>query len=180
MIQQRGSTCKKIERQVSKHDVEPSTVREVCMSRRSHLKSMLGAIVAASVAPRLFEPAGAAEPSGLRETVPATLAEALNSGTSDSAAAFVLRHPDAATTATTADKAALLRLLAKDQRECATARPAREQAALTLLQPSAAKLDELAALVRGFGGAQRVQAVLPAIQSKELNKLLTQALGAAR
>ena len=147
------------------------------MLRRSCLKSVLGTIVAASVAPRLLEPAGAAQPSSIRNTVPATLAEALKSGTSDAAVAFIGQHADAAIAATIADKSALLRLVAKDQRECATARSGREQAVLTLLQPSAASPTDLAVIVRGFGGAQRVQVVLPAIESKDLKAILGKAVG---
>ena len=149
------------------------------MLRRSYLKSVLGTIVATSVVPGLFEPVRAAQPSGIRDGVPATLADALESGSSHSAAAFVLQHSDVAGAATLADKSALLRLVAKDQRECATARTDREHAALTLLQPSATNPADLAAIVRGFGGAQRVQAVLPGIQSKDLKAILTKALGVA-
>ena len=150
------------------------------MLRRSCLKSVLGSIVAVTVLPGLLEPAAAAQPSGIRNAVPATLAEALASGTSNSAVAFVQQHTEAATAATIADRSSLLRLVAKDQRECATARPDREQAALTLLQPSVANPTELAAIVRGFGGAQRVEAVLPGIQSKDLKAILTKALATVR
>jgi hypothetical protein len=149
------------------------------MLRRSYLKSVLGTIVAASVAPRLLEPVSAAQPSGLRDTVPATLPEALNSGTSDAAVAFILQHTRVAAASTSADKAALLRLVASDQSGCAKFRPQREHAALMLLQPVAGSAADLTAIARGFGGAARVRALLPGIQSKELKTILVQTLDIA-
>jgi hypothetical protein len=150
------------------------------MLRRSYLKSVLGAIVTTTLAPRLFESANAAQPPGARPAVPATVTEALKSGSSSAAAAFALEHGDAAAAATIADKSALLRLVAKDQAECAAARTDREKAALRLLEPSAGNAADLAAIIRGFGGPQRVQAIVPNIQSKELKAILTQALAATR
>lgn len=154
------------------------------MLRRSYLKSVLGTIVVASTARHgLFEPAPAAQPVGAAGVakVPATVAEALNSGSSDSTVAFIIQRTPTAIAAPTADKAALLRLVAGgDEQKCAKDRLDRERAALALLQPVADDKEALAAIARGFGGPMRIQALLPGIQSKELQAILTKQVGLTR
>jgi hypothetical protein len=149
------------------------------MLRRSYLKSVLGTMVAASTARHgLFEWAHAAQaPGAHRESmVPTTVAEALGSGASDSGVTFILEYPRAAIAAPPADKAALLRLVARDQAMCDNkARPDRERAALTLLQPVASDAATLATIARGFRGAMRIQAILPGIESRELKAILVRA-----
>lgn len=150
------------------------------MQRRTCLKAVLGTVVAAGVAPRGWsETPRAVEPAVTRRPVPATLAATLSSGTSDAAVAFVLQRPDLATTTAAPDKAALLRQVAKDREKCDRTRPERERAALTLLQ-SARDPAELASLAQGFGGAMRIDAILPGIQTKELQVLLLKARDLAK
>ncbi len=151
------------------------------MLRRSYLLSMVGTIVATSVAPRSFgEAARAVERPVAGKFTPPTVASTLSTGTSDAAVAFVLQHADLATATAAPDKAALLRQVAKDQAKCDRNRADRERAALTLLQSVAANRAELANVARGFGGAMRIDAILPSIQTKELQVLLVQARDLAR
>jgi len=153
------------------------------MLRRAYLKSVLGTVAVAGAALHgLFGTARAAQPAGSpgARRAPATVAEALSTRATDPAVAFILQQPKAAARASTADQAALLRLVAADKAKCDRSRADHERAALTVLQPAAGDAASLASIARGFGGARSIQPLLPGIQSKELKAILVKAVDLTR